>query len=148
MTGYKNRSVPEIRRPTERKRAQREKSISSRLKHCLYHSELKPMRYPAKTAHSGMIYYFWLLKDLAYIILFFICSFYICDFSIISLPAIVAYFLGLVCANALPATDFDVLLNRPSRRTLLAFEATGLDVCLLFLAMKLTSLSLYFIFLF
>ena len=41
---------------------------------------------------------------------------------------------GLVCANALPATDFDVLLYLPSRRTLLAFEATALDVCFEFLA--------------
>lgn len=41
---------------------------------------------------------------------------------------------GLVCANALPATDFEVLLNLPSRRTLLAFEATALDVCFEFLA--------------
>lgn len=38
-------------------------------------------------------------------------------------------FTGFVCANALPATDFDVLLQRPSRRTLLAFEATFLLVC-------------------
>jgi len=43
-------------------------------------------------------------------------------------------FSGLVCANALPATDFDVLLNIPSRRTFLAFEATALDVCFEFLA--------------
>lgn len=63
MTGYKNRSVSEIHRPTKRKRAQRGKGISSRLNHCLYHSELIPMRYPAKIAHSGMIYYFWLLRD-------------------------------------------------------------------------------------
>lgn len=41
---------------------------------------------------------------------------------------------GLVCANALLATDFDVLLNLPSLRTLLAFEATALDVCFEFLA--------------
>ena len=41
---------------------------------------------------------------------------------------------GLVSANALPATDFDVLLNLPSRRTLFAFEATALDVCFELLA--------------
>lgn len=59
------------------------------------------------------------------------------DYPITSLPTIplTYFFLGLVCDNALPATDFDVLLKRPSRRTLLALEATGREVCFVFLAM-------------
>lgn len=34
-----------------------------------------------------------------------------------------------VCESALPATDFDALLNRPSLKILDAVEATGLLVC-------------------
>lgn len=58
MTGYKIGLCQRYADPRNEKRAQRGKGISSRFNHCLYHSELKPMRYPAKIAHSGMIYYF------------------------------------------------------------------------------------------
>ena len=42
--------------------------------------------------------------------------------------------LGLVCARALPATDFAFLLKRPSLRMLLALAAAFRDVCLVFRA--------------
>lgn len=50
----------------------------------------------------------------------------------------VDFLLPLDCESALPATDLDALLERPSLRILEALEATFLDVCFL-LAMNFTS---------
>lgn len=58
MAGYKNRSAYGDTQTRRCKRAQQGKGISCRLVRCLYHSESKPMRYPAKIAHSGMIFFF------------------------------------------------------------------------------------------
>ena len=53
---------------------------------------------------------------------------------------------GLVCDKALPATDFDVLLKRLSRRTLLALEATRFEVCFEFrLVIFITSFPFIFL---
>ena len=43
--------------------------------------------------------------------------------------------LGFVCARVLPATALDVLLKRPSRKTVDALRAIFADVCLVFLSM-------------
>jgi len=53
-----------------------------------------------------------------------------------------AYFFfgdGLVCDNALPATDLVFALVLPSLKRDDALRATDGDVCLLFLAMVITS---------
>jgi hypothetical protein len=57
MAEYKNRSA-EIHRPVDAKERSKVRVSLRRLVHCLYHSESKPMRYPAKIAHSGMIFFF------------------------------------------------------------------------------------------
>ena len=44
----------------------------------------------------------------------------------------VYFFAGLVCAKALPATDFDLALVLPSLSIAEAFVATRLDVCFVF----------------
>jgi hypothetical protein len=49
------------------------------------------------------------------------------------------FFFGLVCANALPATDLVLALVRPSLSRDEALRATACDVCLLFFAMRITS---------
>lgn len=49
------------------------------------------------------------------------------------------FFLVLVCDNALPAIDFEVLLYLPSLRTLDALLAIFNEVCFLFICLSLLS---------
>lgn len=57
MAGYKNRSAYGDTQTRSAKERNKVRVSLCRLVHCRYHSESKPMRYPAKIAHSGMIFF-------------------------------------------------------------------------------------------
>lgn len=57
MAGYKNRSAYGDTQTCSAKECNEVRVSLCRLVHRLYHSESKPMRYPAKIAHSGMIFF-------------------------------------------------------------------------------------------